>query len=55
VGIGFSGGAPLYDLGFQSTIPTTVASCGVSAGGSCVLTTDPCLGSPSGAFLDRLE
>jgi len=56
LGVGFSGGAPLYDLGFQSTIPNTVASCDVPVGGeSCVLTTDPCLGSPSGAFVDALK
>jgi hypothetical protein len=55
VGSGFSGGAPLFDLGFQSTIPNTIATCGTPAPGSCVLTTNPCLGSPSGAFLDTLE
>jgi hypothetical protein len=43
VGIGFSGGAPLYDLGFQSTIPNTVASCGAFVpGGTCTPSTDPC-------------
>jgi len=53
---GFSGGPPLNDLGFLFTMPSTVASCTTaSAGGSCVLTTDPCLGSPSGAFLDWSE
>jgi hypothetical protein len=52
VGTAFSGGGPLYDLGFKSTIPNTVASCGVPVGGSCTITTDPCLGSPNGAFLD---
>jgi hypothetical protein len=51
VGTAFSGGAPLYDLGFKSTTPNTVSACGAPAGGNCVLTTDPCLGSPSGAFL----
>lgn len=55
VGVGFSGGAPLFDLGFQSTIPNTTAACGAASGGNCVLTTNGCLGSPSGAFLDRLE
>ena len=43
VGMGFSGGAPLYDLGFKSTIPNTVASCGPAVGGSCTVTTDACL------------
>jgi hypothetical protein len=43
VGIGFSGGAPLYDLGFKSTIPNTVATCGAFVpGGSCTPSTDPC-------------
>ena len=43
VGEGFSGGAPLYDLGFKSTIPNTVASCGAFvAGGTCTPTVDPC-------------
>ncbi len=54
VGTSFGGGAPLYDIGFQSTTPSTVSGCGSSAGGSCVVTTDPCLGSPGGAFLDPL-
>ena len=27
VGVGFSGGAPLYDLGFRSVIPNTIAAC----------------------------
>jgi hypothetical protein len=52
VGVGFSGGGPLYDLGFKSTIPNTVASCGAAVAGDCTITTDPCLGSPGGAFLD---
>jgi hypothetical protein len=52
VGETFSGSPPFFDLGFQLTMPATVSSCGVPAGGSCVLTTDACLGSPSGAFLD---
>ena len=52
VGVVFSGNAPLYDFGFRLTIPVTVTSCGAPAAGSCVLTTDPCLGSPSGAFLE---
>jgi hypothetical protein len=43
VGVGFSGGAPLYDLGFKSTIPNTVASCGAIGADTCVPTTDPCL------------
>ncbi len=43
VGIGFSGGGPLFDLGFVSTIPNTVAACGEPSSGSCVVTTDPCL------------
>jgi hypothetical protein len=48
----FSGGPPLNDLGFRLSIPATVTSCGVPASGSCGLTTDPCLGSPGGAFLE---
>jgi hypothetical protein len=43
VGVGFSGGAPLYDLGFKSTIPNTVQSCGSIGSDTCVVTTDPCL------------
>jgi hypothetical protein len=43
VGIGFSGGGPLFDLGFLSTIPNTVAACGAPGSGTCVVTTDPCL------------
>jgi hypothetical protein len=43
VGVGFSGGAPLFDLGFKSTIPNTVAACGSPGGDTCVVTTDPCL------------
>jgi hypothetical protein len=43
VGIGFSGGGPLYDLGFQNTTPSTVASCGAPGTATCVVTTDPCL------------
>lgn len=52
VGIEFSGGAPFFDVGFKMTMPSTVTSCGVPASGSCGLTTDPCLGSPGGAFLE---
>lgn len=55
VGIAFSGGAPLYDLGFKSTIPNTVSACGSPVGGNCTLTTNTCLGSPSGAFLEVVE
>jgi hypothetical protein len=51
VGAAFSNSFPLYDLGFASTIPSTVQSCGAFVPGSCVLTTDTCLGSPSGAFV----
>jgi hypothetical protein len=43
VGIGFSGGAPLFDLGFKSTIPNTVASCGSPGAETCTVTTDACL------------
>ena len=43
VGVGFSGGAPLFDLGFKSTIPNTVSECGTVGSESCVVTTDPCL------------
>ena len=32
VGIGFSGGAPLYDLGFKSIIPNSVTACGAFVG-----------------------
>jgi hypothetical protein len=43
VGVGFSGGAPLYDLGFKSIIPNTVATCGAFVpGGTCTPSTDPC-------------
>ena len=44
VGIGFSGGAPLYDLGFKSTIPNTVSACGAFSSASACTdpTTDPC-------------
>jgi hypothetical protein len=53
-GLAFSGGSPLFDLLFASAIPTKITSCGSWAGpADCTLTTDPCLGSPSGAFLDR--
>lgn len=53
-GIAFTGGAPLFDILFQSSIPNRVVSCGPWPGpGSCTLTTDPCLGSPSGAFVDE--
>ena len=45
VGVGLSGGAPLYDLGFQSTIPNTVSACGayVAPSTPCTPTTDSCL------------
>jgi hypothetical protein len=43
VGVGFSGGAPLYDLGFRSVIPNTIAACNAVGAGSCVLTTNACL------------
>ena len=52
VGVLFSGTAPFYDVGFRITSPVSVTSCGAPAAGSCVLTTDPCLGSPSEAFLE---
>jgi hypothetical protein len=52
LGVGFTGGPPLFDVGFQMTSPNTIAACGAPSAGSCVLTTDPCLGSPSGAFVD---
>ena len=44
VGVGFSGGGPLYDLGFKSTIPNTVSACGAySSASPCTdPTTDPC-------------
>jgi hypothetical protein len=43
VGIGFSGGAPLYDLGFRSIIPNTIAACNPVGTGDCTLTTNACL------------
>jgi len=43
VGIGFSGGGPLFDLGFQSIIPNTVAACGTPGTATCTVTTDSCL------------
>jgi hypothetical protein len=43
VGIGFSGGAPLYDLGFRSIIPNTIAACNAPGTGDCTLTTNACL------------
>jgi hypothetical protein len=43
VGAAFSGGAPLFDLGFKSTIPNTVSSCGSPGGDSCTVTTNSCL------------
>ena len=43
VGTGFSGGAPLYDVGFKATMPMTVSSCGPGVGGgSCTVTTEAC-------------
>jgi hypothetical protein len=45
VGIGFSGGAPLYDLGFASIIPNSVTDCAAFSSASPCNdpTTDPCL------------
>jgi hypothetical protein len=45
VGVGFSGAGPLFDLGFKSVIPNTVATCGAYPADpqACVVTTDPCL------------
>jgi hypothetical protein len=43
VGEAFSGAAPLFDLGFKSTIPNTVSACGAPGGATCTVTTDPCL------------
>jgi hypothetical protein len=52
-GLAFTGGALLNDLIFQSFIPTTVSECNAWPGTTtCVLTTDPCLGSPGAAFVD---
>jgi len=51
VGEAFSNSFPLYDLGFRNSVPSSVTSCGAASGGSCVITTDACQGSPSGAFL----
>ena len=52
VGEAFSNSFPLYDLGFINVIPSTITACGVPGSDTCVLTTDPCLGSASGAFVD---
>lgn len=51
-GVAFSGESTLFDILFTSTVPITVSSCNQWPGGAaCTLTNDPCLGSPSGAFL----
>jgi hypothetical protein len=42
-GIAFSGGSPLFDLLFASTMPVTVDACAAPVpGGSCVVTTNAC-------------
>jgi len=44
-GVAFTGGGPLFDILFSSTIPTQVTSCDAyTPGGACTLTTDTCLG-----------
>jgi hypothetical protein len=44
VGIGFSAGAPLYDLVFASTIPTRITACEAAPPlGQCTLTTNACV------------
>jgi hypothetical protein len=44
VGVGFSSGAPLYDLLFASTIPSRITSCQAAQPlGRCTLTTDACV------------
>ncbi len=43
VGIGFSGRGPLFDLGFQATIPSSIAACEAPGTAACTVTTDPCL------------
>jgi hypothetical protein len=53
VGEAFSNSFPLYDLGFINVIPSTVSACNPpTLTDTCVLTTDPCKGSASGAFVD---
>jgi hypothetical protein len=54
VGVGFTGGAPLYDIIFRSVIPNRVTACNAwpGPGPTCVLP-NGCSGSPSGAFLDE--
>ena len=42
-GIAFTGGAPLYDILFANKTPSSITSCGAFVGGSCTVTTDPCL------------
>ncbi len=44
VGTAPSGGPPLFDLTFSSTIPTQITACGAFVPGSCTLTTNPCDG-----------
>jgi hypothetical protein len=41
-GVAFTGGSPLFDVGFTWSIPTTIAACGTAGAESCVLTTNPC-------------
>ena len=45
-GVAFTGGAPLYDVGYQVSVPSTVQSCGIpDIGESCTLGANGCLGA----------
>jgi hypothetical protein len=43
-GVAFTGGAPLFDLSFNNTTPTTISACNAAPTslGSCTLTNDAC-------------
>jgi hypothetical protein len=43
VGIAFSGGEPLNDLGFRIVMPNLVTSCGAPSPATCTVSTDSCL------------
>jgi hypothetical protein len=42
VGIAFSGGPPLFDLIFASSVPNTITACSPFVPGSCVPSLNPC-------------
>jgi hypothetical protein len=42
VGVAMSGGAPLYDLIFSSSVPNTILDCTPFQAGSCTVSMDPC-------------